>query len=105
MTAMLKTQTIPAAVQPRFAASFATSHDEVLESQRLRFRIFAGELGARIDGGDERVDCDQYDPYCRHLLVRELDTNRVVASTRILTADQAANAGGFYSASEFDLQM
>jgi putative hemolysin len=30
---------------------FARNEDEVLESQRLRYRIFAGELGAQIDGG------------------------------------------------------
>jgi putative hemolysin len=103
MTAMLKPDTVPGAT--RFCASFASGPAEVLESQRLRYRIFAEELGAQIDGGEDRVDCDQYDPYCKHLLVREGETNRIVACTRILTEDQAPNAGGFYSASEFDLQM
>ncbi len=104
MTAMLKPQVL-APSAPRFAAAFAQDQAEVLESQRLRYRIFAQELGAQIDGGGEGVDCDQYDPYCKHLLVREIDSQRIVACTRILTDDQAPNAGGFYSASEFDLQM
>ena len=90
---------------PRFEVGFAQTSAEVLESQRLRYRIFAGELGAQIDGGEEGVDRDQFDPWCRHLLVRDTQTREVVACTRILTDDQAPNAGGFYSAGEFDLTM
>ena len=89
---------------PRFTVSFAATQDEVLESQRLRYRIFAEELGAQIDGGDQGIDADAYDPWCRHLLVRDA-TGRIVACTRILTDDQAPDAGGFYSAGEFDLAM
>jgi putative hemolysin len=90
---------------PRFSVSFAETDEDILESQRLRFRIFAGELGAQIDGGEAGIDVDQYDPWCRHLLVRDNQTGRIVACTRILTDRQAANAGGFYSAGEFDLAM
>ena len=90
---------------PRFEVRFAESPAEVLETQRLRYRIFAGELGATIDGGDAQIDADQYDAYCRHLTVREAGTGRLVACTRILTDDQAALAGGFYSSGEFDLKM
>ncbi len=105
MTAMLESAVRAEVAAPRFVASFAGDAAEVLESQRLRYRIFAQELGAQIEGNGEGVDCDQYDPYCKHLLVRDVATQRIVACTRILTDDQAPNAGGFYSASEFDLQM
>jgi len=107
MTAMLNTAIRAEALAPapRFVAEFAQSQAEVLESQRLRYRIFAQELGAMIEGSGEGVDCDQYDAYCKHLLVRDAASGRIVACTRILTDDQAPNAGGFYSASEFDLQM
>jgi putative hemolysin len=90
---------------PRFEVRFAESPAEILETQRLRYRIFAEELGAAIDGGDAQIDADQYDAYCRHLTVREAGTGRLVACTRILTDDQAARAGGFYSSGEFDLRM
>jgi putative hemolysin len=90
---------------PRFEVGFARTSEEVLESQRLRYRIFAGELGAQIDGGEEGVDRDRFDPWCRHLLVRDTQTREVIACTRILTDDRAPNAGGFYSAGEFDLAM
>lgn len=90
---------------PRFQVSFARTEAEILESQQLRFRIFAGELGAQIDGGEQAVDRDQYDPWCEHLLVRDTELGQIVACTRILTDAQAPNAGGFYSSGEFDLAM
>jgi len=90
---------------PRFEVRFAETPAEILETQGLRYRIFAGELGATIDGGDAQIDADQYDAYCRHLMVREAGTGKLVACTRILTDDMAALAGGFYSSGEFDLKM
>lgn len=91
--------------RPRFEVRFAETAEEVLETQRLRYRIFAEELGAQIDGGSDALDHDQYDPHCRHLLVRELEHGQVIACTRILTDDRAPAVGGFYSAGEFDLAM
>lgn len=94
--------TNPGASAPRFEVSFATTPDAVAETQRLRYRIFAGELGASIEGG---IDRDRFDPWCRHLTVRETATGRLVACTRMLAAEEAARTGGFYSAGEFDLAM
>ena len=95
----------PFAATPKFVVGFARTSAEILETQRLRYRIFAEELGAQIDGGDQGVDRDQYDPWCEHLTVRDSESGRIVACTRILTDRQAPNAGGFYSAGEFDLAM
>ncbi len=91
--------------RPRFEVSFATTPAQILETQQLRYRIFAGELGAQIDGGSAEIDHDHFDAHCRHLMVTEPETGRVVACTRILTDDRAPAAGGFYSAGEFDLVM
>lgn len=90
---------------PRFEVRFAETPAEIAETQRLRYRIFAGELGAAIDGGNEQIDVDHYDAYCKHLIVQEIGSGRLVACTRILTDDMAARAGGFYSSGEFDLKM
>ncbi len=103
MTAVGEVQNRPA--EPRFTLGFATTPDAIAETQALRYRIFAGEMGAAIDGGEAGLDVDHYDAYCRHLTVRETATGRLVACTRILTDDQAPKAGGFYSAGEFDLKM
>ena len=95
--------TVIAAPRPRFEWGFAGNADEVRETQHLRYQIFAGELGAHIDG--DGIDADDFDRYCRHLTVRDTETGQLVACTRILTDDLAAQAGGFYSAGEFDLKM
>jgi putative hemolysin len=91
--------------RPRFEVGFAETRAAVQESQQLRYRIFAGELGAQIEDYGTGLDHDHYDPHCQHLLVRESGSGRVVASTRILTDRNASRAGGFYSANEFDLAM
>jgi len=90
---------------PRFLVGLATSRSEIEASQRLRYRVFAEEMGAQIDDGGSRLDRDRLDDFCRHLLVRDAQSGDVVASTRLLSDDQARAAGGFYSAGEFDLDM
>lgn len=90
---------------PRFEVKFAESPEEVLETLQLRYRIFAGELGAQIDGGEQQVDTDHYDAHCLHLMVRECASGKVIACTRILTDESAVHTGGFYSSGEFDLEM
>lgn len=89
----------------RFSVRFARNEAEVVASQKLRYRIFAGELGAAIDGGTEGLDVDQYDAHCQHLLVIDNASGEIIACTRILTEAASEATGGFYSASEFDLEM
>lgn len=81
----------------------AVSEGDVKASQRLRYQVFVQELGAQLKGHHEALDCDAYDPFCHHLLVRDSRNGRVIGSTRILTDTQAGCAGGFYSQGEFDL--
>jgi putative hemolysin len=88
---------------PRFMARLASTEAEIHASLRLRYRIFAQELGAQIESAGDDVDTDQYDVHCRHLVVLDSLTGEMVASTRLLTEDGAAIAGGFYSENEFEL--
>jgi putative hemolysin len=82
--------------------SFARSPSEVAEAQRLRYKIFAEEMGAKIPGKDG-YDRDGFDAYCDHLLVRDSLTSEVVGTYRILNPTMANEAGGYYSAGEFDI--
>lgn len=86
----------------------ARSPDEVREAQRLRHRVFYGEMNAKADLATRllRRDRDAFDRFCDHLLV--LDTNlpkgkRVVATYRVLDEEGARKAGHFYTETEFDL--
>lgn len=85
------------------AVALATTAEDVLATQRLRYRVFVEEMGARLDCAMMGVERDRFDPYCQHLIVRDLHENRVVGCYRILTDTQARAAGGFYSQTEFDL--
>lgn len=85
------------------AVSFARSENEVREAQRLRYRVFAEEMGARVPGAGQGIDSDLYDAHCDHLLVRDTRTDEVVGTYRLLPGSKARALGGFYSDSEFDL--
>lgn len=88
---------------PSLIAGIADTPEAVLETQRLRYQVFAEELGARLPTAAGRLDVDRHDPYCAHLLVRETASGRVVACARLLDSAGAMAAGGFYSQQEFDL--
>ncbi|MFF9065549.1 GNAT family N-acetyltransferase [Streptomyces sp. NPDC014891] len=88
---------------PRYQVGLARDQQDVRAAQRLRHQVFAGELGARLDGPEPGLDADAFDAYCDHLLVREETTGEVVGTYRILPPGRAAIAGRLYSESEFDL--
>ncbi len=94
--------TTAAETLPRFRVGLARNAQEVIEAQQLRYRIFADEMGAQIDGGELGIDADELDQFCDHLIVRDGD-GRMVACTRLLTGTQAEQAGGFYSEHEFQI--
>lgn len=93
----------PGTAEPRYIVSFARDQEDVRAAQRLRHLVFAGELGARLDGPEPGLDVDAFDAYCDHLLVREEGTGEVVGTYRLLPPERARAAGRIYSDSEFDL--
>ncbi|MDW5443522.1 GNAT family N-acetyltransferase [Polaromonas sp. SM01] len=92
-----------AAVRAGIVVAWARHTDEVRQAQRLRFEVFAGELGARLDTPLANHDIDRFDDYCEHLLVRDAVTWEVIGTYRVLTPAQARRAGGTYTDKEFDL--
>ena len=81
----------------------AQSPSEIELVQRLRHDVFSLEYGAVLGQDRDGVDRDAFDPWCAHLMVRELGSDSVVGTYRVLTPQQAKRAGGYYSESEFDL--
>ena len=53
-------------VRHKLSVGLAHSEREILEAQKLRYRIFAGELGANLPTRTPGVDRDIYDTYCEH---------------------------------------
>lgn len=87
----------------RLSVSLAQGDREIEEAKRLRYRIFAGELGARLHTRTPGVDHDIYDPFCEHLIVRDENSAEIVGTYRILSPQNAKRIGGYYSENEFDL--
>ena len=83
--------------------SWAKHQDEVREAQKLRYSVFANEMGARLPATIPGHDIDLFDDYCEHLLVRDGETNAVIGTYRVLTPVQAKRVGGTYTDTEFDL--
>ena len=83
--------------------SWARHQDEVRAAQRLRYEVFAGEMGARLNSPLPGHDIDLFDNYCEHLLVRDSATAQVIGTYRVLTPVQAKRVGSTYSDTEFDL--
>ena len=86
----------------KLEVGLARSPGEILEAQRLRYRIFAGEMGANLPSRTPGVDHDIYDPHCEHLVVRDQRSGEVVGTYRILPPERARQIG-YYSENEFDL--
>jgi putative hemolysin len=96
-------QAVPQAGRGGIQVSWARHQDEVREAQRLRFAVFAGEMGARLDTAIPGHDADLFDDFCEHLLVRDETTREVIGTYRVLTPAQARRVGSTYSDTEFDL--
>ena len=85
------------------SVGLAISEREILSAQKLRYRVFADELGARLNPRTPGVDQDIFDPYCEHLVVRDERSGEVIGTYRILSPEQAKAVGSYYSETEFDL--
>lgn len=88
--------------QPSLHLSIARNASEIAEAQRLRYKVFAEEMGAQVSGNNG-LDIDGFDAYCDHLLVRDTNTQQVIGTYRILSPQQASEAGSYYASGEFDL--
>ncbi len=82
---------------------WAKHQDEVRDAQRLRFDVFATEMGARLKETIPGHDIDLFDDFCEHLLIRDARSHQVIGTYRVLTPAQAQRIGSTYSDLEFDL--
>ena len=88
---------------PRLILSMASSPHDVREVQRLRYKVFIETLGLSALENADRLDRDEFDDWCDHLIVRESVTLKVVGTYRVLSPARARKLGRFYSENEFDL--
>jgi putative hemolysin len=92
-----------AQARPSLMVEWARNLDDVRAAQRLRYDVFATEMGARLKETIPGHDIDLFDDFCEHLLVRDEQTRQVIGTYRVLTPAQAKRIGSTYSDLEFDL--
>jgi putative hemolysin len=91
----------------------ATTKKEIRKAQRLRYKVFYEEGGAKADRTAAliRRDICPFDACCDHLLVIDhaavngfgKPKPKVVGTYRLLRQDRAEAHHGFYSAQEYDI--
>jgi L-ornithine Nalpha-acyltransferase len=99
------------AVSGPLEVRLAETQHEVEQAQRLRYAVFYEEMDA-VPSDEMRAlarDFDKFDDVCDHLLVVDREAHDedgqplVVATYRLTREQDAARAGGFYTASEYDI--
>jgi putative hemolysin len=93
----------PSADAPRYSLLVAHDNDEVVAAQRLRYQVFAEEMGATLHSPRPGLDVDEFDRFCDHLVVRDDSSGEIVGTYRMLPPGRARESGRLYSDSEFDL--
>lgn len=87
----------------RFVVELAHNQATIAAAQKLRYQVFRDTYGADLGHQPDQRDHDHFDLFCEHLIVRDLQTDQIIATTRLLDSQAARLAGGFYSESEFQL--
>jgi putative hemolysin len=91
-------------VRPRYSLLVARGGEEVLAAQRLRYQVFAQEMGATLHTSVPGADVDAFDEHCDHLVVRDDRTGEIVGCYRMLPPERVPDAGMLYAETEFDLR-
>lgn len=86
----------------RYQGRLAETPADLRAAQRLRWLCFVARNGAAEDDGT-LVDADHMDADCRHMLVEEIATGRLVCTFRFLPLAGGHEIGRSYSAQHYNL--
>lgn len=87
-----------------YEIKIATDSSDIEKALRLRFEVFKLEMGNALDRDfNRRLDVDEYDKFCEHLIVIDKSNNQVVGTYRLLFSSKADKRIGFYSEKFFNI--
>ena len=97
--------------QKRFEIRFTQNKNELIESQKLRHKVFIEEMGGSKKNLSvvSNLESDKFDEFCRHLIIidhknsKQLPNGKIIAVTRLMLTKDSKNGIGFYSSQEFNL--
>ena len=82
----------------RYRARYASSQIDVLAAQSLRYQCF------NLSNKDE-IDVDDFDTLCQHVLIENLETEKLICCYRILSFESGKNISSSYSSQFYDLKV
>ena len=82
----------------RYRARYASSQIDVLAAQSLRYQCF------NLSNKDE-IDVDDFDILCQHVLIENLETEKLICCYRILSFESGKNISSSYSSQFYDLKV
>jgi putative hemolysin len=89
----------------RYLVRIARNQTEVESALRLRYEVFKVELSGGQEKADQaRIEFDEYDFKCRHLIVVDRRTGETVGTYRLNTMETAGDIKGLYSYNEFTIE-
>ena len=88
---------------PKLSLELAAGLCDIAAAQRLRYRVFVEEMGARATAHSPGREHDYFDTWCEHAILRDRFSGNVVGTYRLLTSDNARRLGAFCAEREFDL--
>ncbi|MFQ5566573.1 MAG: GNAT family N-acetyltransferase, partial [Paracoccaceae bacterium] len=91
----------------KYRARLAETGADVIRCQQLRYLAFVEERGLDPAGiGDPSVmrrDRDEFDSICRHVMIEETRTGKLVCCFRILPLSNGSEISRSYSAKYYEL--
>ena len=89
----------------RYRVKLATGPSEVESALRLRYEVFSVELSEERPPEDpSRLEFDEYDFLCRHLIVIDRLTSKTVGTYRLSSIEDVAGVDRFYAYNEFSIE-
>jgi len=88
------------------SAFIAKDQKDVRASQMLRYRVFVEEMGASASEAAhaEKIDCDEFDDICDHLLIADNAAGgKIVGSYRLLRRSRLPAGRKFYTEGEYNI--
>lgn len=92
-------------IDGRYLVKLAETPGETETALRLRYDVFNVELGGQAPSPEApRIEFDEFDTKCHHLLVIDRATSKTVGTYRLNSIESAMTVKGFYSNGEFSLE-
>jgi putative hemolysin len=87
----------------RYRARLAETDADLAACQRLRHLAFIEQRGLERGSNAERLDTDEFDGACRHMMVEDMRSQQLVCCFRMMALESGREIGRSYSARFYEL--